>query len=325
MKIAIIGLGVVGNIHAQILNTLGTPPSALCDIVASKAEAAREKYAPNAKVYTDWRVMLEEFAPDAVHICTPHYLHAEMTITALNKDINVLCEKPLCIHVDEIGQILEAEQRSKGKLGVSHQNRYNNISLFLKNYLADKEIVGAHGSVAWKRGKSYYDSAEWRGTAAMEGGGVLINQALHTFDMMMWLCGEPDRISAIKGNLTLQGEIEVEDTVAIHCFGNVDYSFFATVGSAFDFPTQMNFKLAGGENVIVLPKTVIVNGEVIESDEIDRYFGKACYGDSHIRLIEDFYRCIGTGEPFPINGTEAAKVVRMILAAYESKGEVISL
>lgn len=141
----------------------------------------------------------------------------------------------------------------------------------------------------------------------------------------MWLCGEPERISATTGNLTLQGEIEVEDTVAMRCFGNTDYSFFATVGSAYDFPVQMNFRLASGENVTVLPKSVTVDGQVIETDEIDRYFGKACYGYSHLRLIEDFYRCIEADKPFPINGAEAAKVVRMILAAYESKGKIISL
>lgn len=324
-RIAIIGAGAIGKVHAEVLSSLGTPAAALCDIDVTKAEAVREKYAPNAKIYTDWRKMLEDFSPDAVHICTPHDLHAEMTVAALNANIHVLCEKPLCIKSEDIEKILEAEKRSLAKLGVCHQNRYNSVNVFLKEYLSDKEIVGAHGSVIWKRTKSYYDSAEWRGTVEHEGGGVLINQALHTFDLMMWLCGEPERISATDANLTLKGEIEVEDTVAIRCFGKVNYTFFATTGGSVDMPVEMNFKLSNGDYVVVLPKTVIVNGQLLKTDAIDRSFGKKCYGDGHIRLIDDFYRCIENNEPFWLNGSEGAKVIRMILATYQSKGEYISL
>ncbi|MBR7185397.1 MAG: Gfo/Idh/MocA family oxidoreductase [Clostridia bacterium] len=325
LRIAIIGLGVIGNVHAEVLSTLGTPAAALCDLDAEKAELVRQKFAPDAKIYTDWREMLRDFSPDVVHICTPHDLHAEMTVTALDADIHVLCEKPLCIRHEDIARILAAEERTQAKLGVCHQNRYNAVNVFLKHYLADKKILGAHGSVVWKRTKDYYASAPWRGTMAHEGGGVLINQALHTFDLMMWLCGEPREIAAINGNLTLPGEIEVEDTIAVRCFGMTDYSFFATVGAAHTFPVEMQFKLANGEHVLVLPKTVTVDGQVVETDEITRSFGKSCYGDGHIRLIDDFYRCLAQNEPFPVNGAEAAKVVRMILAAYQSKGERITL
>ena len=75
MKIAIIGLGVIGRVHAEALSVLGTPASVLCDLDAEKAESAREAYAPDARIYTDWERMLREEAPDAVHICTPHDLH----------------------------------------------------------------------------------------------------------------------------------------------------------------------------------------------------------------------------------------------------------
>lgn len=325
MKIAIIGTGVIGNVHAEVLAKLGTPAEALCDLDASKAQKVAQKYAPDAKIYTDWRTMLSDFCPDAVHICTPHDLHAEMVVTALKRDIHVLCEKPLCIRYEDIDRILEAEHSSRAKLGVCHQNRYNTVNVFLKNYLADKEIVGAHGSVVWKRTKSYYDSAEWRGTQEHEGGGVLINQALHTFDLMMWLCGMPDGVAAIKDNLTMRGEIEVEDTIAIRCFGQTDFSFYATVGSGADMPVQMSFKLASGENVLVLPKLVIVGDHVIAREDLNRSFGKECYGDGHIRLIDDFYQCIKENTPFALNGAEAAKVVRMILGAYQSKGEMVKL
>lgn len=325
IKIAIIGAGVIGKVHAEVLSTLGMPISALCDVDEEKAEALKEKYAPAAKIYTDWHQMLKEHSPDVVHICTPHDLHAEMTVAALDRNIHVLCEKPMCIRPEDIGRILEAEKRSEATLGICHQNRYNTVNLFLKDYLANKEIVGAHGSVVWKRSADYYASADWRGTVEHEGGGALINQALHTFDLMMWLCGEPEKLAAVKGNLSLQGKIEVEDTIAIRCFGKTDYTFFATVGAATNIPVEMNFKLEGGEYIVALPKTVIVNGQVLESDAINTSYGKECYGNGHIRLIDDYYKCIKNNTPFAINGAEGAKVIRMILAAYESKGDVITL
>lgn len=325
MKIAIIGTGVIGKVHAEVLSTLGTPAAALCDLDAKKAEAVKEKYAPDARIYTDWQTMLTELRPDAVHICTPHDLHATMTVAALKQNIHVLCEKPLCIRAEEIERILEAERESSATLGVCHQNRYKNVNGFLKEYLSDKEILGAHGSVVWKRDADYYASAEWRGTLAREGGGALINQALHTFDLMMWLCGMPERVAAIKENLTLKGAIEVEDTIAIRCYGKTDYTFYATVGSACDMPVQMDFKLASGEFVVALPKCVIVDGRVIAEEEINRTFGKECYGNGHLRLIDDYYRCIKENKPFALNGEEGAKVVRMILGAYQSKGETVPL
>lgn len=325
LKIAIIGLGVIGKVHAEVLATLGRPATALCDVDADRADAIAKKYAPDAKIYTDWRQMLKEHSPDVVHVCTPHYLHAEMTIAALDANINVLCEKPLCIRAEDIDRILEAEKRSSAQLGVCHQNRYNTVNVFLKSYLSDKEILGAHGSVVWKRTAEYYGSAEWRGTLDKEGGGALINQALHTFDLLMWLCGEPESIAATGTNLTLRDNIEVEDTISVRCFGKTDYTFFATVGAAIDIPVELNFRLSGGEYVLALPKTVIVNGEVVEADKINASYGKDCYGNGHIRLVDDYYDCIESGKPFPINGEEGAKVIRMILAAYESKGKIVNV
>ena len=325
LKIAIIGLGVIGKVHAEVLTILGKNITALCDTDRQRAEEIANAYAPDAEIFTDWQEMLRRVHPDVVHICTPHYLHAEMTIAALDSDINVLCEKPLCIRTEDIDRILKAESRSKARLGVCHQNRYNTVNLFLKNYLSDKEIVGAHGSVIWKRTADYYASAYWRGTYDQEGGGALINQALHTFDLLMWLCGEPESVVATDGNLTLKNSIEVEDTIAIKCFGKTDYTFFATVGAAASMPVELNFKLSNGDYIVALPKTVIINGQVVEADRIDHSYGKDCYGNGHIRLVDDYYRCIEKNLPFPINGAEGAKIIRMILAAYESKGEMISL
>ncbi len=325
MKIAIIGLGVIGKVHAEALSMLGTPASALCDVDVTRAETVKSRFAPDAVIYDDWKKMLSEYKPDSVHICTPHYQHAEMIIEALKQNINVLCEKPLCISEDDVIAILEAEKESKATLGVCHQNRYNTVNVFLKDYLADKKIVGAHGSVIWHRTEEYYHSANWRGHKNTEGGGVMINQALHTLDLLIWLCGESHSIAAVDANLTLKNTIEVEDTISIFCSGEVDYFFNATVGAPVSFPVELNFKLDNGEHILALPNTVLINGKVVATEENIHALGKDCYGNGHVRLMKDYYDCLANGKPFAINGREAAKVVRTILKAYESKRNILPL
>lgn len=325
MKSAIIGLGVIGRVHARVLSSQENEIVALCDVDVAAAEKIKNEFAPCAEIYTDWIKMLDEVKPDVVHICTPHYLHADMVVGALDRDINVLCEKPLCIKHEDIGRILDAETRSAAQLGVCQQNRYLESMLMVKEYIADKEIVGAHGSVVWTRGEDYYNSAEWRGTKAQEGGGVLINQALHTLDLVQWFCGEPDEVVSSNNNYTLKGVIEVEDTLAARFYGKNSFTFFATNSAPCDFPIRIDIALSNKDKIAVYPNMLMINGEVRLQSKQSKVLGKACYGNGHEALIADFYDCIATGRPFAIDGKEGAKVVRMILAAYKSNGEKIAV
>lgn len=329
MKSAIIGLGVIGRVHAKVLKLQGRNTVAFCDVNASAAESARDEFAPKAAVYTDWKEMVERESPDVVHVCTPHYLHAEMVIYLLGKGINVLCEKPLCINRDELFAVLDAEARSGAILGVCHQNRYNAANRFAKTYLEGKAIEGAHGSVVWHRDREYYSNSDWRGIAARSGGGALINQALHTLDLCEWLCGEPQTVVARADNLAHKDISEVEDTLSAVFSGAADgktcgnFTFFTTIAASCNLPVEISLRLASGETVTVLPHSVLESGKVIFEEEAKEFHGKPCYGNSHEALINDFYSCAKNSTPFAINGSEAAKVLRLIFAAYDSCGEVI--
>lgn len=319
MKNAIIGLGMIGSVHTKVARELFGEPTSVCDIAPERLSLC-----PGAIHYTDYKKMLDEVRPDVVHICTPHYMHSEMIIECLNRGINVLCEKPLCINQDEIDAILEAENRSSAQLGVCLQNRYNAPNAYVKDYLSDKQILAATGNVIWHRGEKYYNSAEWRGKWATEGGGVLINQALHTLDLMQWICGMPSEVTASIFNLTLNGTIEVEDTAVALYSGGSEFSFFATVGSAKDFDVEMTFKTAD-ETIKVMKDEVIINGKSITFEKNETVYGKLCYGSGHKRLIADFYECVESGRKFAVNGVEAAKVVKLIRGAYESDGKKIKI
>ena len=318
MKSAVIGAGVIGTLHAAILKKSGRLCS-VCDI----DEAKLTPY-PDVPVYTDFIRLFDEEKPDTVHICTPHYLHADMICEALCRDINVLCEKPLCIRKEDIGRILDAEKKSKATLGVCLQNRYNPENRFVKDYLKGKNVRQITGVVTWHRDEKYYASADWRGKKATEGGGVLINQALHTLDLALWLSDIPDTVVSSLSDLTLGSVIEVEDTAVIIGRGKTALNFFATNGSGCDMPVELTVK-TDNEIIKITPGAVMINGEARKFESVYKALGKQCYGSGHEALIEDFYACIEDGRPFEINAEEASSVVRVILAAYESGGYPVKI
>lgn len=314
MRIAVIGVGNIGNVHINAISKTDSELVAVCDTDNKKLSQYE-----NLKLYNDYIDMLDEVKPDIVHICTPHYLHAEMVINALNRNINVLCEKPLCIKEADIGRILDAEKKSSAQLGVCFQNRYNLSTVFIKNYLKDKEIIGAHGIMMWQRDKAYYDQAEWRGTWDKEGGGVLINQALHTIDLLQLFTGMPSSVVAWCSNVSLQNIIETEDTATLLCCGENDFSLSATNASAGNFPVEIIIKTKT-EKIRLFPDCFYINDEYHDCKSTDAVFGKKVYGSGHCALIEDFYDCVKTGRKFPIDGVEGVKAVRIVLAAYKSNG-----
>lgn len=318
MRVAIIGLGVIGKVHAEIIRKQAELV-AVCDIDTKTFVGFDD-----CEKFIDYREMIDKIMPDVVHVCTPHYLHAEMVIYSLNKNVNVFCEKPLCTNFADLDAILNAEKLSSAQLGVCLQNRYTPINKFIKEFTINNPPISAMANVTWCRDKDYYAQAEWRGKWNSEGGGVLINQALHTLDILQWICGYPERLTAITANLTLKREIEVEDTACVLCKGKVPFTFYATNGSSVNFHIEITICTKNGI-IRANPNMVIVDDEIVETNLDLKYYGKKCYGSGHDLIIPDFYSCILNKQKFPIDGKEGAKVLKLILSAYQSKGEEILL
>ncbi len=327
LRTAVIGCGAISGNHIQGILAAGHTICALCDIDMTHAQTAAERHRlGQIPIYTDYRELLEKEAPDVVHICTPHYLHAEMCVAALNQNIHVLCEKPLAISLEQLAQVQTAARSSKAKIGVCLQNRYeNNI---LKLYELSRQGVLAAGSfVLWKRDEAYYRSGAWRGTWKMEGGGVMINQALHTLDMLQWICGMPEFVTAHIFNDHLQHEIEVEDT-ATALFETADgkrFNLFATTAAGEDFPIQHWIRLSNGDLVTGGNFEVSVNHQTLPLQIREAGIGKTEWGNGHKTLIADFYDCLLTDRHFPIDAIEGGKVVRLILGMYASDGARIAV
>lgn len=327
MRAAIIGLGCIAPVHYQAIERAGGSVTALCDIDV----AARENFArltgTRAPFYSDYREMLRCAQADVVHICTPHYLHAPMVIDALRAGFHVLCEKPLCIREEDLPSIRAAQAESGRQLAVCLQNRYNQSNLAARELLGGRPAGAGVGTVVWARGAAYYQSGAWRGRWDTEGGGVMINQALHTLDLLLWFMGVPDSVIATIENRAHRGVIEVEDTASA-LFRYADgrsFQFYATTASGADFPVQVMLAAADGTRIVAANDTLTVNGQIRPSPAGTLRYGKDVWGDGHAALVADYYRHIEEGRPFPIGYAAGAAVLRAILAMYRSKGQEVPL
>lgn len=324
MKTALIGCGAIAGNHLTALSKLpDVTVAGLCDVIPERAETARAKYAPDARVYTDYRKMLDETEPDVVHILTPHHLHCEMACEALLRGIHVFLEKPVCISDDEIKRLTEAEASGKARLCVCFQNRFDPATLKVRELTEECGGVScARATVTWLRDGKYYRSEPWRGKFATEGGGVLINQAIHELDLLIGFCGDPVEVSATTANHRHAGVIEVEDTaeLIIGFDGGATAFFTATTAFGCDAPNFLELFCRNGRRITLLGEKIYLDGVPCPYDVPDKLSspGKECWGAGHIRLIRRFYDALADGAEMPVSLASAALPVRVLLAAYRS-------
>lgn len=320
-KAALVGLGVISYNHLSALSTLdNVKVVALCDIKRERAEERKKEFSlSDAKIYESYDEMLECEDLDAVHIMTPHYLHAEMAIKALEKNVNVCLEKPICINHEQISALLEAEKKSSAKITVCFQNRFAPALMMAKKLADEDGVVSAYFANFWERTAEYYTESGWRGSYLTEGGGALINQAIHSIDHLISFMGKPKYVTATKSNHSLKGVIEVEDTAE----GMIEFesgkfaNFFAT-NAYHGYSTTNIFLETKNHKIEIRNLRLYVDGELIREIEIPKVIGKAVYGDGHITLITEFYRALEFGGDMPVSLESAQWALRVLLAAYKS-------
>lgn len=324
IRTAFIGCGGISATHLRSVQQIpDVKIVAFCDIVPERAERRAQENGGGA-VYTDYRQMLASEELDAVHIQTPHYLHAEMTIAALEAGLYVLCEKPMAIHIEDAQAVLAADKNHK--LSMVFQNRYNPATIEAKRILDSGELgafVTARATVAWSRDAGYYASGDWRGTWAEEGGGTLINQSIHTVDLVYYLCGP---FAKIKGSIStdlLQGDIEVEDNShAVIQFAGGQLGLLHTSNN-FGFTELPQILIYCEKGLLTLQGDMLT---LMQDRKITVLFdqktadtgGKACYGNSHDIQIAEFYNSIREGTPIWLDGAEGYPAVWAVLGIYES-------
>lgn len=320
----VVGAGNIAVAHAAALDAM--PDVQICGVVEPD-EQRRTKFRDEHSVpgFAHLPEALAELSPDVAHICTPHDRHVPETVRALAAGVHVICEKPVGVDLADAQQMADAAASAKAKVGICYQNRYNAGAQEAKKFLASGaggKVLGAHANVAWARRADYYESNSWRGLWRRAGGGVLINQAIHTIDLLTWLLGDPVDVQGQASQRLLGDIIEVEDTaeaVLVHPDGAIS-TLYCTNANVVNRPAEIEiFCEEATLNVRLNLRITWFDGRVEwrQADDIEGV-GPAYWGNAHPLLISDFYARLDDPEPFWISPSAALSSLRVVKTIQEA-------
>ena len=328
LKFAIIGCGRIAERHAAQISRLGDL-KAVCDNIGSRAISLGQKY--NSKIYTDYDELLRnENELDVIAICTPNGLHAEHSIKAFKKGVNVLCEKPMAITVYDCGEMIKEAEKANKRLFVVKQNRYNPPVKAIKKAL-DENRLGKIYSIQlncfWNRNAEYYNQSDWKGTVNLDGG-TLFTQFSHFIDLLYWMFGDIKRTESITRNFNHNRIIEFEDTgvVILEFYNGVIGTINYTVnsysrnmeGSLTIFGENGTVKI-GGQYLNELEYQNIKDYKITNLPEgnppnnYGKYVGSMSNHDKVYKNVVDVLQNKGT---IGTNGFEGLKTVEIIEKIY---------
>ncbi|GHU70044.1 oxidoreductase [Clostridia bacterium] len=323
---ALVGCGGISATHLTALRSLESEGVRIASLFDTKRERTERRCNEfGGETANSFEQILGDPRITTVHILTPHALHAGLAKTALAAGKYVLCEKPLATSYADLDELVRLDPDNR-RLCCIFQNRYNPSSQRAKALIDSGEmgrVVTLKGQVTWHRDARYYQD-DWHGTLALECGGVLINQAIHTLDLMLYLGGA---LAAVKGGVTtdlLQDVIEVEENAhAVFRYADGKIGLFHASNS-FGYDDTPEVQAVCERGILVLRGDQLFlripprpDQLLVDREDYD-VLGKAVYGNSHITQIREFYRCVRSGEPFAIGAKEAAPAARAVLAVYES-------
>lgn len=329
LRTAVIGCGAVSRNHGKALkdNEYADLLYAV-DIDFEKAKTFAETY--GGEPIQNYKDLCGKI--DVAHVVTPHNTHPTIAKDLMRQGINVFCEKPLAITVAEAEEMVKVSREEGVRLGVCFQNRMNKASVEAKEIIdAGKygKIVSGMVLVAWDRHGAYYSQSPWRGKYKGEGGGVVINQAIHTLDLLDYLSGGVESLSAFDAKLRDTDDYEVEDSAMILFNLKCGATAVGYCTNCYPLSKTANLELH------LEKATLNVNqgGLRIEEEGGNVIFHKAEtltgykseWGVSHGALINEYYRTLLSGEKFIADAETGLAAVRIVGAIQHSKGKIMRI
>lgn len=332
-RIGIVGLGSQGSLYARLIRQGRVPPARLAALCSPNPKSrhldihrmlAEEVDVP---LMTDYQAFLGSGVIDALIITTPHYLHPQMAIDALEAGVHVLVDKPVGVYAKDAQRLAAAAAAHPNlRVGVLYNQRTNPLYRDLKTLIDSGEMGRLrHTSwtiTSWWRPDAYYASSDWRATWDGEGGGVLVNQAPHQLDLWGWLCGAPERVFARMG-FGFRRDIPVEDEVsALVDFGNGATGAFITGTNDMVGTDRLEILFDRGKIIVTDSREVSIWHLGEDEREIARSMSPqdaalapsgaldlsafwqtetrsytSRWGEQHATLITDFCRSLDQGTP----------------------------
>jgi predicted dehydrogenase len=338
INIGIIGTGSISRLHLE--GYLAFPErctlTALCDIVVEKCLDQQKQYhLQGARVFASHQEMLEAVKAglriDLVSICTPPFTHAEITCACLAAGIHVLVEKPMAASLEECDAMLDAAKKSGKTLACVAQNRFRDPIAALKKVLAEGligRVLHAQVDSFWWRGFHYYD-LWWRGTWKTEGGGCTLNHAVHHIDMLLWMMGRPEKVTAVISNAA-HSNAEVEDlsiailqypqgslaqiTSSVIHHGEEQQLIFQGEKARISAPWKVHASLAGPNAFPLAERDGSLEKQL---EDLVQSLPPLTY-TGHTGEIDDVLTALETGRSPLITGQDGRNTIELITAIYKA-------
>jgi predicted dehydrogenase len=302
------------------------------DPVRQRREALAGQY--RTRAYADLACLLASEDVDVVNICTPSGMHGEGACEAMRAGKHVIVEKPIEITLPTIDQMLRVQREAGVELAVIFQRRFEQVTRRVHDLLAEGALgtpVMGNAQILWWRSQDYYDSGGWRGTWALDGGGVLMNQAIHSIDLLHWFLGPVESVRAYTGTRAHRMETEDVAAVALRFAGGALGTIAATTAGYPGVTTRLEVLGDRGSAVIENDRLGYLHLARDDPEEIGPYglegqdggAPESDQGDesglgTHALQIADMVRAVREGGTPLVDGEEARHAVAIILAIYES-------
>ncbi len=331
----IIGAGTISEIHALAIDRI--PNAKLYGVYSinkNKSQAFADKHGCTS--YDSLEALLNVAEIDLVCICTPSGIHLEPAVRCLEAGKHCVIEKPLEVTLEKCDRIIEAVEKTGLKTAVVFPSRYYEKSQQIKKALDENrfgDLVLGSASVKWNRSEAYYQSAGWRGTWGLDGGGALMNQGIHSVDLLQWYMGDVEAVQAVTANRKHK-TIEVEDTVvatlqfASGALGTIACSTAVYPG------VLKRIEIMGTSGTAILEEAHLLNWHFEKEKAEDELILKPMPGANpsqggvsnpaaisfagHQRQLEEMICSIQTGKKLLVDAQEGRKSVAIVLAIYES-------
>jgi predicted dehydrogenase len=333
MRFGIIGAGVIGTIHARLIASIACEQAELVAVAdTNQAAASKLAHAYGCLALPTADDLVARDDVDAVSVCLPSGLHADAAVAALEAGKHVIVEKPIDITLSAADRIIAAERSSGRTVTVISQRRFQPAFRSLHEAATGGRLgritLAVAESTYW-RSQAYYDSGDWRGTQALDGGGALMNQGIHALDLLTWVMGEPVEVSAYSATLAHE-RIQVEDTLTanIRFASDALATLTATTGT---YPErQVRLTVAGdaGTAVVADERLAYLHTRDTETGELNGSAGKpdtvpeaSSLGEldtAHRAQYLDFIAAVRDNRPPRITTGDGRRALALVLAIYES-------
>lgn len=326
--IGIVGLGNISDIHAQAINhsDMGRVVAAYSS-TDEKIQQFQKTYEGNG--YTSYQELLKDPEVDVVSICTPSGTHLDFGKAAAEAGKHVVVEKPIEVTLERARDLISSCEANGVKLAVIYQSRFTPDAIRMKKAIENGdigELLMVTASVKWFRDQEYYTDSPWRGTLKLDGGGAVINQSIHTIDLLLWMLGEIDVIQAFKGTFT-HPQIEGEDNaVASYRFkSGVIGTFIASTSIVPPFPRRI--EVFGSKGTAVLDEStfrLLKSEDDLKKDgqETDATGGASPLAhfkfDPHKDQFNGILEAINEDREPPVSGSDSLNSLAFVEGLYQS-------